>query len=307
MASDSSVPALDKSDLTRCFQEIGVRTGGTLLVHSSLSAFGYVRGAENTVIDALLDVVGPAGLLVMPTHTWDTVNAAQPVFHEQLSPSITGRITETFRHRPTAVRSLHPTHSVAALGSGAREFCVGHELYSTPCSRTSPYGRLAAAGGQVLMLGVGLDCLTLMHGIEEWAEVPWLFNRVETLHVITEAQATLTVVSRRHTNVPYYEERDFPSLEPTLREAGAIAYGSAGKATIRLIDAALTTDTLLPLLRKDPDLVLGPKNASAADRRHAEVLGATARSRCPGSLATSEGVPAASMRPPSGPAPTPYR
>ncbi len=251
--------AIDKSDLARCFRDIGVRTGGTLLVHSSLSAFGNVRGAEHAVIDALLDVVGPGGLLVMPTHTWGTVSAAQPVFHEQLSPSITGRITETFRHRPTAARSLHPTHSVAALGSGAREFCLGHELYSTPCSRSSPYGRLVAAGGQVLMLGVGLDCLTLLHGIEEWAEVPWLFNRVETLYVITKAQATLTVVSRRHTNDPNYEERDFPSLEPILREAGAIAYSTAGNATIRLIDAARTTDTLLPLLRENPDLVLGPR------------------------------------------------
>jgi aminoglycoside 3-N-acetyltransferase len=262
--SPGEAPALDKSDLTRCFLDVGIRPGGTLLVHSSLSSFGYVRGAENTVIDALLDVVGPLGLVVMPTHTWDTVSAAQPVFHEVLTPSITGRITETFRHRPTAVRSLHPTHSVAALGSGAREFCAGHELYSTPCSRSSPYGRLVAANGQVLMLGVGLDCLTLMHGIEEWAEVPWLFNRVETLHVITEAGATLTVVSRRHTNVPYYEERDFPSVEPILRDAGAIAYGTAGDATIRLIDAALTTETLLPLLRKDPDLVLGPKARATA-------------------------------------------
>jgi aminoglycoside 3-N-acetyltransferase len=258
-ASSADAPVLEKSDLIRCFEEIGVRTGGTLLVHSSLSSFGYVHGAEHTVIDALLDVVGPAGLLVMPTHTWDTVSAAQPVFHEQLSPSITGRITETFRRRPTAVRSLHPTHSVAALGSGAREYCIGHELYSTPCSRSSPYGRLVTSNGQVLMLGVGLDCLTLLHGIEEWAEVPWLFNRVETLHVITREQATLTVVSRRHTNDRYYEERDFPSLEPTLRKAGAIAYSTAGNATIRLIDAARTTDTLLPLLRENPDLVLGPR------------------------------------------------
>ena len=255
---------VDKADLLRCFGEIGVHSGGTLLVHSSLSSFGTVRGAEHTVIDALLEAVGPRGVLAVPTHTWSTVGATQPVFHESLSPSVTGRITESFRHRPSAVRSLHPTHSVAAIGHGAKEFCEGHELYSTPCSRSSPYGRLVAAGGQVLMLGVGLDSLTLMHGIEEWAEVPWLFNRTETLHVITKNQEVLTVTARRHTNDPYFEERDFPSLEPLLGQAGAIKYGTAGEATVRLIDAARTVDVLLPLLKETPDLVLGPRAASAS-------------------------------------------
>ena len=250
---------LDKSDLLRCFADVGVRPGGTLLAHSSLSSFGTVRGGEHTVIDALLEAVGPDGLLAMPTHTWSTVGARQPVFHQQLSPSITGRITESFRLRAAAVRSLHPTHSVAAIGPDAQEFCSGHELYSTPCSRTSPYGRVVARGGQVLMLGVGLDCLTLMHGIEEWAEVPWLFNRVETLHVITTSGAVLTVISRRHTNDPYYEERDFPSLEPLLKQAGTIRYATAGNATIRLVDAKGCTDLLTPLLRENPDLVLGPR------------------------------------------------
>jgi aminoglycoside 3-N-acetyltransferase len=85
--------ALRGSDLAASFAEVGVRRGGALLVHSSLSSLGMVQGGEHVVIDALLEAVGPDGLLIMPTHTWSTVHAAQPVFHEQLSPSVTGRIT----------------------------------------------------------------------------------------------------------------------------------------------------------------------------------------------------------------------
>ena len=236
-----------------------MRPGGMLLVHSSLSSFGTVRGGEHTVIDAMLETVGPGGLLAMPTHTWSTVSAAQPVFHERLSPSITGRITESFRLRPSAVRSLHPTHSVAAIGPAAPDYCRGHEVYSTPCARSSPYGRLVSGGGQVLLLGVGLEAFTLAHGIEEWAEVPWLFNRVETLHVITSSGPVLTVTARRHTDDPYYEDRDFPGLEPLLRQADAIRYGTAGRATTRLIEAAPAAAVLLPLIREQPDLVLGPR------------------------------------------------
>lgn len=219
---------------------------------------GWVEGGAEAVADTLLEVVGPAGLLAMPTHTWSTVHRDQPVFHETLSPSIVGRITETFRHRPGVARSLHPTHSVAAAGPDAAAFLEGHENHDTPCARTSPYGRLVERDGQVLMIGVGLERFTLLHGFEEWARVPWLFNRCEALWVIRRDGTTLAVPSRRHTDVPRYQERDFPSLEPALREAGAIRYGSAGAASLRLIDARRAADALVPLISADPDIVLGP-------------------------------------------------
>lgn len=264
-------PLVTKQELAACFSQLGVIRGAPVLVHSSLSSLGLVRDGADTVIDALLEVIGPDGLLIMPTHTWSTVGAKQPVFHETLSPSTTGAITEQLRKRPGAIRSLHPTHSVAALGRGAEQFCRGHELLSTPCARSSPYGRLVSAGGQVLLVGVGLESFTVMHAFEEWAEVPWLFNRTEELFVLTAAGETLTVTSQRHTDDPHYEERDFPSLEPVLREGAAIKYGCVGNAGVRLVDAAAACELLLPLIRTNPDIVLGPSAAGesypGADQR----------------------------------------
>ena len=255
-------PLVTKQELAACFSQLGVLRGAPVLVHSSLSSLGLVRDGADTVIDALLEVIGPDGLLIMPTHTWSTVGAKQPVFHETLSLSTTGVITEQLRKRPCAIRSLHPTHSVAALGRGAEQFCRGHELFNTPCARSSPYGRLVSAGGQVLLIGVGLESFTLMHAFEEWAEVPWLFDRTEELFVITAAGATFAVLSRRHTSDPHYEERDFPSLEPVLRERAAMKYGRIGNADVRLVDAASACELLLPLIRANPDIVLGPSAAS---------------------------------------------
>jgi aminoglycoside 3-N-acetyltransferase len=45
-------------DLLNTFESIGIRKGDTLLVHSSLSSFGYVEGGTQTVIEALLASVG---------------------------------------------------------------------------------------------------------------------------------------------------------------------------------------------------------------------------------------------------------
>lgn len=257
----TGTPTTTTRTLLDALRELGVEAGSTMLVHSSLSSLGWVEGGEHAVIDALLQAVGPAGLLVMPTHTWATVHQDQPVFHETLSPSTVGRVTESFRRRPGVRRSLHPTHSVAACGPGADDFIAGHERYATPCPPPSPYGQLVERKGKVLLLGVGLDRCTLIHGFEEWADVPWLFNRTESLSVVTARGNILSVPSRRHTNDPYYEERNFPSLEPLFQKAGAILYGRAGSAVLRLIDAALAAEHLVPAISRNPDIVLGPRAA----------------------------------------------
>jgi aminoglycoside 3-N-acetyltransferase len=248
-------PQVTRDDIIDGLRAVGLTPGATVMVHSSLSAFGYVAGGEQAVVDALLAVVGPRGLAVVPTHTWGTVNARQPVFHVQLSPSIVGRITEAFRRRPGAVRSRHPTHSVAAIGAEAAAFVDGHEAGNTPCAPDSPYGRLVQARGWVLLLGVDLSRLTLMHAFEEWAPVPWLFDRMETLYTILEDGRALTVPSQRHTGDPACQ-RDFPALEPLLQARGLICYGTIGAATVRLIDAGAAAELLVPLLRQRPDLVL---------------------------------------------------
>lgn len=260
MAETQSPPRPARARVTRAgvasgLRALGLTRGAVVLVHSSLSSLGWVDGGAEAVVDALLDVVGASGLAAVPTHTWGTVNARQPVFHVALSPSIVGRISETFRRRPDALRSRHPTHSVAAIGPRAAGFVAGHEHSHTPCGRDTPYGRLCAWGGHVLFIGADLSSWTLVHAFEEWAPVPWVFDRWEALYTVLEDGRVLAVPSRRHTADPGCA-RDYPALEPLLQRHGLIRYGRVGDATLRLIDAAGAERLLVPRMREDPDLVL---------------------------------------------------
>ena len=57
------------STLSKDLRALGIREGGTLLVHSSLSAIGWVAGREHAVVLALQEVLGDEGTLVMPSHS----------------------------------------------------------------------------------------------------------------------------------------------------------------------------------------------------------------------------------------------
>ncbi|MBX9623570.1 MAG: AAC(3) family N-acetyltransferase, partial [Gemmataceae bacterium] len=178
---------------------LGVRPGGVLIVHSSLSAVGYVPGGPAAVIGALADAVGPAGTLVLPTHTWEWVEGGLREFDARTTPSCVGKLTEVFRALPGAVRSLHPTHSVAALGPDAEALTAGHEAAPTPCGAGTPYATCLDRGGQILLLGAGLGSNTAFHTAEAEADLPYLMlDEPDRFVLVDQAGARHERAVRRH-------------------------------------------------------------------------------------------------------------
>jgi len=254
-----------RQDIAAGLAGLGIAPGDVLLVHSSLSRFGHVEGGADAVIDALLDAVGPEGTVAVPTHTWGTVHARNPVFDVRNSPSIVGLITETFRKRPGAVRGLHPTHSCAAIGPMAGELSHGHETQVTPCGSKSPYQRLMECGGKIVFLGVTLFVNTSFHALEEIACVPWLFDHFELLYTIDLEGRRWPVPSRRHRSDL---KRAYEELEPVLAGHGALVRGRIGEAPVRVVDAQRMRDALVPMLARDPFLTLAEPHATRERARY---------------------------------------
>lgn len=164
------VKALDKEKLKHDLKELGLKEGDIVLVHSSLNRIGHVKGGGDTVIDALLETVGNTGTIAVPTLTFaprDFMQDNPPIFNPKETPSETGKISEIFRQRENAIRSIHPTHSVAAIGPHAEYLTKDNEKSQTPCGEHSPFYKLIELDGYLLVLGSPFTHMPSFHVIED--------------------------------------------------------------------------------------------------------------------------------------------
>src|SRR5574342_1435289 len=120
------VDMITKQFLMDEFRLLGMSWGDTVFVHSAYSSLGRapggVEGGPQTVIDAILEVIGPGGTLIMPTFNYDFLKGV--VWDIRTSPSQMGILTELVRQDPRARRMFHPIYSMAAIGKYAGELAA---------------------------------------------------------------------------------------------------------------------------------------------------------------------------------------
>jgi len=244
-----------KEDIKRGLRQLGLKRGDVIGVHSSLSSFGYVEGGADAVIDALLETVGEKGTIVMPTYSTNRENVERTQREIELgvtwkskilpydpkeTPCWTGRIPETFRKRKGVVRSLNPTHSLAALGPKANELVQG-------------WNKLLQADGYILLLGVDLSCCSAMHLAEEQVQLPpHILEKIESPPKPLEDYGP--DLGWPEWDIGYGPYPDFAKMEEPCKEHGVMKTVKIGEATVKLLRLRELIDLYAESLRKTPDL-----------------------------------------------------
>ncbi|MFE7121528.1 aminoglycoside N(3)-acetyltransferase [Streptomyces sp. NPDC057654] len=239
-----SGPLCTRDSLAADLRGVGIREGETLLVHSSLSSLGWVCGGPGTVVQALLDVLGPEGTLVVPAHSgensdpavwsnppvpeewWAWIRASMPAYDARTTPTFgIGVIPETARNWPGAVRSDHPQTSFAAIGPLASTVTDRHAL-DCRLGERSPLARLEEAEARILLLGAEYESCTAFHLAECRANPPEVDNSFAAM--TPQGRQWLTV---RDSGIS--GER-FTELGAAFEKERPVARGTVGAAEARL-------------------------------------------------------------------------
>ncbi len=276
-------PTFRLTDLVAGFERLGLASARIAIVHSSLSAFGWVEGGAGTVIGALRAVVPTlvvpafdyAALLPRPpdvhipdnadepgrARDWDEFRralAATPPYRGDAPPHRSmGAIPAALLGEPDVMRSPVPTASFAAVGPRAASLTAAGTL-------DFANGVLHAAareGALIVLLGVGHTVNTTIH-VAEHLERRGSFTRFARVDDRPEGWIAVRGIGGNSSGFDAIE----PHLRPSTRET------AIGNARCRAVPAQRVIDVARRLIRRDETALLNLADEHARDavnqRRH---------------------------------------
>jgi len=168
----ASLRPLTETDFkTILTDHLRLSAGDLVYVHSGMDGlnlgFPFYR-----ILFLVQEVIGNQGTVVFPTYPNHRISSFEwlkqgNVFDVRRTPSYTGILTEFARRQRKAIRSLHPTKSVCAIGPAAKELTGTHHLSPYPYDTGSPYYKLIAGGGKIIGLGATTNYISFAYCVDD--------------------------------------------------------------------------------------------------------------------------------------------
>ena len=266
----SGDPEIDKAAILAGLKGVGVRTGDTLLVHSSLSACGRIVGGARTIIEALIEAVGPDGNFFVPTFQrsecylnginkrWDHRPSD---WRDRASEAVrwVGTLPlEFMRLYPDAPRGVHISHSWAGWGKRAAEVLSRQAEDEPPFSDNSCPLVVKDMGGKILHFGSPLGHTSFVHCLETHFNLPGLGPSYYDTRLADGAITWKFVPKGLPGPREFYSRDEHARL---FREAVArgleIRREKLGVGELKLMDCRQFWEIGSKLVTEDPRIVIG--------------------------------------------------
>ena len=168
----AALPPLTENEFREILTtQLNLSAGDLVYVHSGMDGlnlnFPFYR-----ILFLIREIIGPTGTVVFPTYPNHRISSYEwlkqsNVFDIRRTPSYTGILTEFARRQRQAIRSLHPTKSVCAIGPAAKDLTATHHLSPYPYDTNSPYYKLIAGGGKIIGLGATTNYISFGYCVDD--------------------------------------------------------------------------------------------------------------------------------------------
>jgi len=252
--SETARPATPRT-IAEDLSALGLADGAVVIVHSAMSRLGWIAGGAQSVVEALLDVVGSTGTIVMPTQSGQLSDPAEwsnppippdwveivrdglPGYDRHLTPTRgMGQVVECFRQHPDTKRSGHPLVSFAANGPLA-DFVVEPHPLARGTGESSPLNRLYESDAEVLLLGVDHSSSTSLHLAEERATWRGKSMKMQGAPLIVESERRW--ITYEDLDI---DDSDFARIGEDFAEAGHESTGGIAAGRGRLFSQPAVVD-----------------------------------------------------------------
>lgn len=247
---------ISKEELIEIFKKLPSNTSD-IMIHTSLMNIGKIFGGVEFIADQIKKYVDTSRhTMLIVALSSDTnmkeylENIKDTIFDINKAPVSVGAINEYYATRTDALRSIHPTHSVVAIGPNAYHYVGYHHLDTTPFYINSPYYKIIANGGKILTFGTPYT-ITAMHVIEDMFE--------DLFPVCLYARKKYSIQARDHNNnliqicTPYHNpytsiKRDANVFFNRLKQHGLWNSIPIGESEIVLLDARKVSEIYLDMI-----------------------------------------------------------
>ena len=163
------------SDFVDALYTVGIEKGDTIFVHSDIAVFGKLATHDrkflfDSLINAMKEVVGDKGNIIMPTFTYSFCK--KEIFDVDNTPSTVGALTDYFRKLPDVQRSVHPIFSVAVWGRDRESLC---NISKDSFGEDSIFDKLYKHKGKIVCFGAPFLSITYIHYVEQKHGIPYRF------------------------------------------------------------------------------------------------------------------------------------
>lgn len=154
-------------DLVSIMQEMGMKKGSLVCIHSSMSQFYNYRGNAQELIEKILVAIGSEGTLMMPAFPVIPKDVEHYIFNPLTDKTGAGYLAETFRKFPGVKRSFNVRASVCAIGPLSDYLLSEHQNGEDCWDEKSPWYKLCEKNGLVFNFGLPRSYMgTFYHCVE---------------------------------------------------------------------------------------------------------------------------------------------
>ena len=141
-----------KSELIKVFKKAGLKTGDTILIHSSIFFLGRLQDGLDTLYYSIRNIIGPTGNVIVPNFTYSfRRKKIFNVYKSQSCKSI-GIFSEFLRKKKNSVRSLDPLFSMSCIGPDSKKLM---KRDSNNCfGKKSTFDKIVKKNSLVVGLGI---------------------------------------------------------------------------------------------------------------------------------------------------------